>query len=217
MTSRGNGLLTYHNPDLGGLIEGLDLGVQYQGKNRGEDPNQTSDIQTQNGDGYAFSTTYDIGMGLSAGGAYADSARTQVQRNISLSASERARAWTLGLKYDQGDLYLAADYTHTENMTYVDGRRFRGFVPKADAVEAVAQYHFDSGITPSIAYLQARGHELPGISDTDLVKYLDMALGYSFNANMSTYVEYKFNLLDKGNPEDISTDDVIETGVMYQF
>ncbi|HHH3032359.1 TPA: porin, partial [Serratia marcescens] len=35
---------------------------------------------------------------------------------------------------------------------------------------------------------------LPGIGDADLVKYLDLALNYSFNANMSTYVEYKLNL-----------------------
>lgn len=35
MTGRANGLLTYHNRSLGGLLDGLDLGLQYQGKNRG--------------------------------------------------------------------------------------------------------------------------------------------------------------------------------------
>ena len=35
MTGRANGLLTYHNRSLGGLVDGLDLGLQYQGKNRG--------------------------------------------------------------------------------------------------------------------------------------------------------------------------------------
>lgn len=217
MTSRGNGLLTYHNQGLGGIIDGLNIGMQYQGKNRGDDAHHTQDLQTQNGDGYSFSTTYDIGWGLSAGGAYANSDRTQAQRSFGMANGDRARAWTLGLKYDRDNLYLAANYTRTQNMTYVDGGNYTGFAPKADAVEAVAQYHFDSGITPSLAYLQSRGSDMPGIGDTDLVKYIDMALGYSFNANMSTYVEYKLNLLDKHNAAGLSADDIVETGIMYQF
>lgn len=35
MTGRANGLLTYHNRSLGGTVDGTDLGLQYQGKNRG--------------------------------------------------------------------------------------------------------------------------------------------------------------------------------------
>ncbi|MGN6041153.1 porin [Serratia nematodiphila] len=217
MTGRANGLLTYHNRSLGGLLDGLDLGLQYQGKNRGDDALRAKDIQTQNGDGYAFSATYDTGAGLNFGAAYANSARTLAQQRFGLADGDRARAWTLGLKYDLDNLYLAASYARTENMTYVDGDRYAGFAPRADAVEAVAQYHFDSGVTPSVAYLQTRGRNLPGIGDADLVKYLDLALNYSFNANMSTYVEYKLNLLQRQNAVGAGADDIVETGIMYQF
>ncbi|MEX5714719.1 porin [Serratia ureilytica] len=96
-------------------------------------------------------------------------------------------------------------------------RSLRRLRPRADAVEAVAQYHFDSGVTPSVAYLQTRGRNLPGIGDADLVKYLDLALNYSFNANMSTYVEYKLNLLQRQNAVGAGADDIVETGIMYQF
>ncbi|MBH3008379.1 porin [Serratia ureilytica] len=217
MTGRANGLLTYHNRSLGGLLDGLDLGLQYQGKNRGDDALRAKDIQTQNGDGYAFSATYDTGAGLNFGAAYANSARTLAQQRFGLADGDRARAWTLGLKYDLDNLYLAASYARTENMTYVDGDRYAGFAPRADAVEAVAQYHFDSGVTPSVAYLQTRGRNLPGFGDADLVKYLDLALNYSFNANMSTYVEYKLNLLQRQNAVGAGADDIVETGIMYQF
>ncbi|MDQ9388483.1 porin [Serratia marcescens] len=44
-----------------------------------------------------------------------------------------------------------------------------------------------------------------------------MALNYSFNANMSTYVEYKLNLLQRQNAVGAGADDIVETGIMYQF
>ena len=128
MTGRANGLLTYHNRSLGGLVDGLDLGLQYQGR-IGDDAQRAKDIQTQNGDGYAFSATYDTGVGLNVGAAYANSARTLAQQRFGLADGDRARAWTLGLKYDQDNLYLAASYARTENMTYVDGDRYAGFAP----------------------------------------------------------------------------------------
>ncbi len=45
----------------------------------------------------------------------------------------------------------------------------------------------------------------------------DLALNYSFNANMSTYVEYKLNLLQRQNAVGAGADDIVETGIMYQF
>ena len=60
MTGRANGLLTYHNRSPGGLVDGPDLGLQYQGR-IGDDAQRAKDIQTQNGDGYAFSATYGTG------------------------------------------------------------------------------------------------------------------------------------------------------------
>ena len=81
MTGRANGLLTYHNRSPGGPVDGPDLGLQYQGR-IGDDAQRAKDIQTQNGDGYAFSATYGTGVGLNVGAAYANSARTLAQQRF---------------------------------------------------------------------------------------------------------------------------------------
>ena len=57
-------------------------------------------------------------------------------------------------------------------------------------------------------------------TNKDLVKYVD-GMTYYFNKNMSTYVDYKINLLD--NDDDfykkngIATDDIVAVGLVYQF
>ncbi|HHX0693641.1 TPA: porin, partial [Yersinia enterocolitica] len=43
---------------------------------------------------------------------------------------------------------------------------------------------------------------------------------YAFNKNMSTYVDYKINLLDENTftkNAGINTDDIVAVGVVYQF
>ncbi|WP_170921950.1 porin, partial [Escherichia coli] len=51
--------------------------------------------------------------------------------------------------------------------------------------------------------------------------YVDIGMTYYFNKNMSTYVDYKINLLD--NDDDfykengIATDDIVAVGLVYQF
>ena len=44
-----------------------------------------------------------------------------------------------------------------------------------------------------------------------------MGATYYFNKNMSTYVEYKINLLDDNNPLGLKTDDITAVGLIYQF
>ncbi|MCE0344263.1 porin, partial [Klebsiella pneumoniae] len=67
--------------------------------------------------------------------------------------------------------------------------------------EVVAQYQFDFGLRPSVAYLQSKGKNLQnnftGVNygDQDILKYVDVGATYYFNKNMSTYVDYKINLL----------------------
>ena len=84
-----------------------------------------------------------------------------------------------------------------------------------------AQYQFDFGLRPSLSYLQSKGKDLGnGQGDQDLVKYADVGATYYFNKNMSTYVDYKINLLDDNNftrDAGISTDDVVALGLVYQF
>ncbi|MBQ5068399.1 porin [Klebsiella pneumoniae] len=52
------------------------------------------------------------------------------------------------------------------------------------------------------------------------LKYVDVGATYYFNKNMSTYVDYKINLLDDNSfthNAGISTDDVVALGLVYQF
>ncbi|MNT52523.1 Outer membrane protein C precursor [compost metagenome] len=52
------------------------------------------------------------------------------------------------------------------------------------------------------------------------MKYVDVGATYYFNKNMSTYVDYKINLLDDSTFTDragINTDDVVAVGLVYQF
>ncbi|MWP35686.1 porin, partial [Escherichia coli] len=151
------------------------------------------------GDGFGFSTTYEY-EGFGVGATYAKSDRTNNQviyGNNSLNASgQNAEVWAAGLKYDANNIYLATTYSETQNMTVFADH----FVAnKAQNFEAVAQYQFDFGLRPSVAYLQSKGKDLGVWGDQDLVKYVDVGATYYFNKNMSTFVDYKINLLDKND------------------
>ncbi|MFP2514706.1 porin OmpC [Buttiauxella agrestis] len=235
MTGRGNGMATYRNNDFFGLVDGLNFAVQYQGANEGSNDafdqegtnNGHNTINSQNGDGWGLSTTYDFGMGFSAGAAYASSDRTNEQQTGSLAGGEDADVWTVGLKYDANDIYLATMYSETRNMTPFGD--VDGFIAnKTQNFEVTAQYQFDFGLRPEISYLQSKGKDLMGDvynnsdwNDKDLVKYVSVGANYYFNKNFSTYVDYKINLLDGDDyfytATGISTDDVVGVGMVYQF
>ncbi|KAA0264884.1 porin OmpC [Hafnia alvei] len=234
MTGRTNGVATYRNNNFFGLVDGLNIAAQYQGKNgsSSESNNGRDKITKQNGDGYGLSTSYDFGMGISAGAAYSSSDRTNGQVkaantvNSNVAGGDKADAWTAGLKYDANNVYLAAMYAETRNMTPFGSN---GIANKTQNFEVVAQYQFDFGLRPSIAYLQSKGKDLNtytanGVTsksgDNDLVKYVDVGATYYFNKNMSTYVDYKINLLDDNDftkANGIGTDDIVAVGLVYQF
>lgn len=229
MTGRANGVATYRNTDFFGLIDGLNFALQYQGKNGGtNETNNGRDVKSQNGEGFGLSAVYSID-GFSAGTAYSNSDRTNAQQSETHNDGKRAEAWTAGLKYDANNIYLAAMYARTRNMTWVDiGKDSRigkdlgltndsgVFTNKTDNWEVVAQYQFDFGLRPSIAYLQSKARNT-GFRDVDLVKYVDVGATYSFNKNMSAYVDYKINLLKNDNPAGLATDNIVATGLVYQF
>lgn len=50
-----------------------------------------------------------------------------------------------------------------------------------------------------------------------LQKYVDAAVRYYFNKNMSVYADYRINLLSKQTPFGILTDDTTGLGITYQF
>ncbi|EAB2656371.1 porin OmpS1 [Salmonella enterica] len=249
MLGRTNGVATHRNTDFFGLVDGLNFALQYQGNNEnggageGTGNGGNRKLARENGDGFGMSASYDFDFGLSLGAAYSSSDRTdnQVARGYGDGMNERnnyaggetAEAWTVGAKYDAYNVYLAAMYSETRNMTYYgggDGEGNGGIANKTQNFEAVAQYQFDFGLRPSVSYLLSKGEDLGGqevhrgnwrYTDKDLVKYVDVGMTYYFNKNMSTYVDYKINLLDKDDDfyasNGIATDDIVGVGLVYQF
>ncbi|EGT5661492.1 porin OmpC [Cronobacter dublinensis] len=235
LQSRGNGIATYRNTDFFGLVDGLNFALQYQGKNgsvSGEnDATGGRSLLKQNGDGYGMSLTYDLGEGFSVGGAMASSKRTADQNSAGVyGEGDHAEVYSGGLKYDANNIYLAAQYSQTYNATRFgtsngsDRSDIYGFADKAQNFEVVAQYQFDFGLRPSVAYLQSRGKDIANnavsYGDQDLLKYVDVGATYYFNKNMSTFVDYKINLLDDNEftrAAGIGTDDIVAVGLVYQF
>ena len=244
MTGRANGVATYRNNDFFGLVDGLNFALQYQGKNESQGPSDDvgtanrgktydvngdhNDTRYDNGDGFGISTSYDLGMGVSASAAYASSDRTNDQITNTNAKGDNADAWTVGLKYDANNIYLATMYAETRNMTPYGND---GVANKTQNFEVTAQYQFDFGLRPVISYLQSKGKDLyagtgantsaNAIGDKDLVKYMDLGATYYFNKNMSTYVDYKINLLDDNDTfyaaNGIATDNIVGMGLVYQF
>ena len=241
MTGRANGVATYRNADFFGLVDGLNVALQYQGANENQSPEQEGtnnggddrNMKNSNGDGFGLSSTYDLGMGVSFGAAYTSSDRTNEQVNHSTAGGDKADAWTAGLKYDANNIYLATMYSETRNMTPYGGSDGSNntIANKTQNFEVTAQYQFDFGLRPEVSFLMSKGKDLSlsgnaanpaGTSgDKDLVKYASVGATYYFNKNFSTYVDYKINLLDEDDSfyagNDISTDDTVALGMVYQF
>jgi len=244
MNGRANGLATYRNNDFFGLVDGLNFALQYQGANEGANANENQEgtknghnnVRFQNGDGFGMSTAYEFSgdlSGLSLGAAFSSSDRTNAQEgagrnNAHYAGGKTAEAWTIGAKYDANNVYLAMMYAETRNMTpYGD----YGIADQTQNFEAVAQYQFDFGLRPSLAWVYSKGKDMtyPGYAgnpqgqkdDMDLVNYIDVGMTYSFNKNFSTYVDYKINMLDNDErfyeANGISTDDIVGVGMTYQF
>ena len=237
MVGRTNGVATYRNNDFFGLVDGLNFALQYQGANEGANANEDQegtknghkDVRFQNGDGFGMSTSYDFSgdlSGLSLGAAYSSSDRTNDQvaygkaaESIGFAGGEKAEAWTVGAKYDANSVYLAMMYAETRNMTPIGNV---GIANQTQNFEAVAQYQFDFGLRPSLAWVYSKGKDLDGQGfNQDLVNYIDLGMTYSFNKNFSTYVDYKINMLDQDealyDAYGISTDDIVGVGMTYQF
>ena len=257
MTGRANGVATYRNKGFFGQVDGLNFALQYQGNNEeggdntltgqeGSGNSTNRKLAKENGDGFGMSTSYDFDFGLSLGAAYSSSDRTNDQvaagrgdRSYAnkYAGGETADAWTIGAKYDANNVYLAAMYAETRNMTAYgsgnndDGSAKGGIANKTQNFEVTAQYQFDFGLRPAVSFLMSKGVDLGGwdrdsngnyrYTDKDLVKYVDVGMTYYFNKNMSTYVDYKINLLDEDDSfysdNGIATDDIVAVGLVYQF
>ncbi|ATM78582.1 porin OmpC [Serratia fonticola] len=234
MFQRSNGLATYRNNDFFGLIDGLHFAVQYQGKNgSAEETNNGRDVLGQNGDGYGMSVNYDIGYGISAAGAFFNSKRTSEQNGGGvysgiMGRGDHAEGYSGGLKYDDSNTYVAVMFTQSYNAARFgssDSEAY-GYANKAQSFEAYAHYLFDFGLRPFVGYNQTNGKNLGQAANgntygsENLVKFVDLGATYYLNKNMSTYVDYKINLLDENDftkSAGINTDDVVAVGLVYQF
>lgn len=210
MNGRGNGLLTYRTSDGWGVIEGVEFGLQYQGAN--EDRALKS-----NGEGFGTSLQYTV-ADLTLGGAYSHAKTTDATYGSGkrIATAENADAWTVGMKYTPGALYMAATYAETRNMTPFTLNSTPLFLDKTENIEAMAAYTFSVGLTPSVGFVQSAGY-FDGQS-IKLTKYIQMGAAYNFNRNLKVDVGYKFNLLDNEVEHyGIANDNQAIFGVTYQF
>ncbi|PHM71960.1 porin [Xenorhabdus sp. KJ12.1] len=237
MMSRATGLLTYRNTDFFGLVNGLNFALQYQAKNDGGTLNTRNDIARQNGDGVGLSSSYNLGHGFTVAASYGNSNRTTDQKNGTASAKvlakgNKAEAWLVSAKYDKNNVYLAAMYGEARNLTRfgssVDNRVM--FANKTENIELTAQYQFDFGLRPGIAYVYSKGKDLgkdlgennllTNKNSEDLVKYISVGASYNFNKNLGTYAEYQINLLKDNaftKATKLNTDNVMGVGLVYRF
>jgi predicted porin len=210
LAGRSTGVATWRNSNFFGLVDGLSVAAQYQGKNERSGANA---VRRANGDGYAASIAYDFDFGLSMVGAYGSIDRTNAQNLATRGEGDRAEIWSTAVKYDANQIYLAAMYGETHNATPISG----GFANKAQNFEAVAQYQFLNGFRPSLAYVSSRGKDIETIGSADIYKYVSVGANYYFNKNMLAYAEYRINLLDSDNGLGLADDDITAVGLTYQF
>ncbi|WP_319643891.1 porin [Dickeya dianthicola] len=224
-TGRSSGVANYRNKDFFGLVDGLNFGLSYQSAHT-----DSNNVRNNLGGGYALSTSYTSPIGVGIIGSYGHVNRANKANGSSVTNDGRgtdADMWATGLKYDANSIYLAATYGEYRNLSYVGFSSFNTgstraggtAFDKTQVFEAVAQYVFDFGLKPSIAYVSAKAKDDTAATTQNdyIVKYVSYALTYSFNKNFSTYTEYDMNLLSSNNAYKMATDDRVAVGVVYQF
>ncbi|AYH48632.1 MULTISPECIES: porin [Dickeya] len=221
ITGRSSGVATYRNKNFFGLVDGWDFGLQYQSKNERTGDGSVSSsnplrkISRQNGDGWGVSSSYTAPIGVGVIASYEAVDLTDAQK--ATGVGEKAEAWATGLKYDANNVYVAATYGQYHNLSAVGPNTF---ADKTKIFEAVAQYNFDFGLTPSLAYVSAKADDDTSAQKTSayITKYVSVAATYAFNKNFSAFAEYKINLINNdSNPYGVGTANTVATGVIYQF
>ncbi|MGK2946874.1 MAG: porin [Candidatus Malihini olakiniferum] len=230
LAGRSTSVLTYRNKDFFGLINGMNFGLQYQGKNSSDTLNKHVGIDTH-GDGWGTSLEYNSPIGISIIGNYAAINRTKKQNTANTTGDisnqdKKAEAWGTGLKYDANNIYVAAIYSELRNVSYLEwipngsspNAPLTSFSDKTEIFKAVAQYNFDFGLTPSLGYVQAKakGGTARNISQY-IKKYVTLGATYVFNKNFSLYSEYDINLIKSDNTLGVNDNNKFAVGVTYKF
>ncbi|WAI18487.1 MAG: porin [Buchnera aphidicola (Acyrthosiphon caraganae)] len=226
MIGRNNSLLTYRNNNLFGLANGISLALQYQDQSNNRAEHQ------QNGTGWGASLKYESDVGLTAIGSCFSSERSELDQNNQNQKLPSAGAYGLGFKYDANDIYIAAFYGEARNLTPSSSVISQNtspneqlYINKTQNIEAIAEYNFHSGFHPSLSYLDSKGQNSntknsSGHQDLELAKEINISTRYEFNKNISTYMNYKINLLKSDNfikKNNIPTDNTIGAGIVYHF
>ncbi|MCX8737879.1 TonB-dependent receptor [Gilliamella sp. B2824] len=215
LSSRTKAVATYRNNNFFGLTDDVSFALQYadNGDNSNTLDRFKSDLDNDvsvSREAYGVNAQWRIfDTGLTAGAGYAQST----------SSDHRHNTWTAGLKYDNYNLYLAANYFQSklknrtisvfDDQGVEEGSGVSNI--KIKGIELVAQYGFDlevGRLTPSLAYVQHKGkvdsfHDEEdydvryGSKNSPLAKYVSVGATYDLNKNFSAIVEYKFNLLDR--------------------
>ncbi|MEH0833993.1 porin [Pectobacterium cacticida] len=205
MGKRGTGILTWRNNDLFGFVPGVDLRLQYQGKNEGNRA-----IKTQNGNGYGIALGYAIpSTMLEFSAAWASSQRTPNQQLADYGQGHRANGWMVGAAWQPENWFIGAFYGETENMQFVNNQRNKrtGFADKAQNLEAGIRYRFPSRLTTGVGYRESKAKNLDGIGDALLIRNALLLVSYPLNAHFSLSAEHSINLLKENNPLGLHTDD----------
>ncbi|WP_326489472.1 porin [Pectobacterium versatile] len=213
LTGRIGNAATFRTTNLFGLVENLGFGLQYVAKDETSSPN----ISRSHGDAWATSLSYDTDFGVGVIASYGAYDRTQFQQQAATGArGDRADVWSTGLKYDANNIYVAAIYG--EGRNFFRASSTAGIADESKIFEVVAQYNFDFGLTPTIAYV-SRKDKINNVANDYAVKYASVGATYAFNKNFSTYVEYDISLLDKDQTKTFNQEnsDRVDVGVIYQF
>jgi outer membrane pore protein F len=224
MIGRNNSLLTYRNNNIFGLFDGVSFALQYQNKSN------TKIVNEENSSTWGASIKYETDIGLTAIGSCFSSDRFKYKQDTN-EKMPSVNAYGLGFKYNTNDLYIAAFYGAGKNLNLFDTNNQNdnsneSRVDKVENIEAIAEYDFHSGFYPSLSYLDAKGQNSTVQNESnentwELARQINISTRYEFNKNISTYMNYKINLLKNNNKfitkHNMTTDNVIAAGLVYQF
>ncbi|WP_348769340.1 porin [Buchnera aphidicola] len=214
MVGRNSSLLTYRNDNVFGLMKGISFALQYQDATKSRTQNQ------KNNSGWGASLKYQSNSGLTAIGSCFTSDRPNSSSETDKSL-KRVSSYGLGFKYNADNVYIAAFYGAAKNLT-PHNIRSNTYINETQNIEAIAEYNFKSGFHPALSYIDSKGYNIHGAekSEVGLAKQINISTRYEFNKNISTYMNYKINLLKENDfikTNKIPTDNIIGAGLVYQF
>ncbi|QSH55914.1 porin [Photobacterium damselae subsp. damselae] len=168
-TGRADDAISYRNS-----FNGLNVAAQYQFEDGSSEGERRYGLQG--------ALSYDLGLGLSFGGAYNLTKYHQQSDD---------KTWTLGAKYDSDMFYLAGQYGQYRNHTNINGN-LTDVAKKAYGYELVAAYLAEGGL------YQVYGGYNHLADDNSSARYSYGLVGAAWTpGNMVFSAEYKLGVTNK--------------------